>query len=71
LNLHKLTKTTAEKFTGEKIKPIRWYGIKTCPIVTGRTLIIFHLELLFLTVFALPKASRTGFDCKSRKKGLL
>lgn len=22
-----------------------------------------HLELLFLTVFALPNASRTGFDC--------
>ena len=24
--------------------------------------ILAHLELLFLTVFALPKASRTGFD---------
>lgn len=23
-----------------------------------------HLELLFLTVFALPNASRTGLDCK-------
>lgn len=26
-------------------------------------LTISHLELLFLTVLALPKASRTGFDC--------
>jgi len=65
LNLHKLTKTTA-KVTGEKIKQIR-YAIKICAI--SRTLVNFHLELLFLTVFALPKASRTGFDCKTRKRG--
>jgi len=31
----------------------------------GRKLTITsHLELLFLTVFALPKASRTGLDCQ-------
>lgn len=26
-----------------------------------------YLELLFLTVLALPNASRTGFDCKKGK----
>lgn len=27
-----------------------------------------HLELLFLTVLALPNASKSGFDCKKKKK---
>jgi hypothetical protein len=29
---------------------------------------LIYLELLFLTVFAFPKASRTGFDCRNKDK---
>ena len=55
--------------TNQSIK-LKIYGSKTSQITrklkTSRNfsyMIISHLELLFLTVFALPKASRTGFDC--------
>lgn len=29
-----------------------------------------YLELLFLTVLALPNASRTGFDCTQRQRNI-
>lgn len=37
--------------------------IKNIRILSIRKKQCKHLELLFLTVFALPSASKTGFDC--------
>jgi len=30
--------------------------------------LVHYLELLFLTVFALPNASRTGLDCQTSRR---
>jgi len=42
----------------QTIRENKTHGIIYCPDIRK-----FHLELLFLTVLALPNASRTGFDC--------
>lgn len=48
--------TSTQQNTRVRIKEnkTRNYLLSTCKT---------HLELLFLTVLALPNASRTGFDC--------
>ena len=48
----------------------KWYKMIQIKgkILTFRKIGFSHLELLFLTVFALPNASRTGLDCKQRKR---
>lgn len=42
----------------QTIRENKTHGIIYCPDIRKS-----HLELLFLTVLALPNASRTGFDC--------
>lgn len=44
-------------------KTIRKQEKTTETVQISKNLRVSHLELLFLTVLALPNASRTGFDC--------
>lgn len=65
LNLDELTKSTAPSIMNEKNEIPNIYATSGFGILS---LYFLYLELLFLTVFALPKASRTGFDCKHKNK---
>lgn len=64
LNLNKFTKTTGKTIDYCKLIQKENYSKKVLQKVSviEESVKVYHLELLFFTVLALPNASRTGLD---------